>query len=94
MLLKQRRIFIMDEKELTPELQSQLDEVEKEVEKNAAVEKRFDPQKGVCMGLLCFGLFFVFGVVMRVPVWNAIGFGFIGGLVGFACGTCQRPVKK
>lgn len=80
----------MDEKELTPELQSRLDDVEK----NAAKEQRFDPKKGIHTGLLCFGLFFIFGVVMRVPVWNAVCFGIIGGIVGFVCGICQRPVKK
>lgn len=84
----------MDNENLSPELQSKLDEVEKEVEKTAAQNQRFDLQKGVYMGLLCFGLFFVFGIVMRVHVWNALGFGFVGCIVGFTCGICQKPVKK
>ena len=80
----------MDKDDITPELQLQLDEVEKK----AAKEKRFDPPKGVQTGLLCCGLFFVFGVVMKVPVWNAVCFGIIGGIVGFVCGACQRPSKQ
>lgn len=80
----------MDEEKLSPQLQSQLDEVEKKAKR----EQRFDLRKGVNNGLLCFGLFFTFGIVMRVPVWNAIGFAVFGGIVGFTCGICQRPVKK
>ena len=69
----------MDEEKLDPRLQLQLDEVEKQ----AAKEARFDPKRGLVMGLICFGLFFTAGVGLRAALPQALGFGLVGGIVGF-----------
>lgn len=80
----------MDEEKLDPRLQRQLDEVERE----AARERRFDPKRGMFLGLICFGLFFTAGVGLRASAGNALAFGVIGGAVGFLSGACQRPPKQ
>ena len=80
----------MDEEKLDPELQTRLDEVEKQAEK----DKRFDPKKGVLMGFICFGLFFTAGVGLRASLPQSLGFGLIGGIVGFVSGLCQRPSRQ
>ena len=80
----------MDEEKLDPQLQMQLDEGEEK----AARESRFDPKKGLSMGLICFGLFFTAGVGLRATLPQALGFGVIGGIVGFVSGFCQRPPKR
>ena len=82
----------MNDEKLAPELQKKIDEVAVQAAKEH--KKRFDPQKGLLHGLLCFGLFFAFGIVMRAGLFNALGFGVIGGGVGFICGACQRPSKQ
>ena len=80
----------MNDDTLSPELQNKLDEVEKQ----AAKERRFDPRKGGYMALLCFGLFFAFGIGARAGMINALCFGVFGAVVGFVCGACQRPKKQ
>ncbi len=80
----------MDEEKLDPELQAQLDEVERQAEK----DKRFDSKKGVLMGFICFGLFFTAGVGLRASLPQSLGFGLIGGIVGFVSGLCQRPSRQ
>ena len=80
----------MDEEKIDPRLQMQLDEVEKK----AAEESRFDPKNGGIVGVICFGLFFTAGIGLRAPLPQALGFGLIGGIVGFVSGLCRRPAKK
>ena len=80
----------MDEEKLDPELQTKLDEVERQAEK----DRRFDPKKGVIMGIICFGLFFTAGIGLRASLPQALGFGVIGGIVGFVSGLCQRPSRQ
>ena len=80
----------MDGEKLDPQLQAQLDEVEKQAEK----ERRFDPKKGVVMGIICFGLFFTAGIGLRASLPQSLGFGLVGGIVGFVSGWCQRPTRR
>lgn len=81
----------MDNENISPELQEKLDNVEKSAENNRS--SRFNWNKGMTIGLLTLGLFFTFGIAMRAGFFNAAGFGIVGGIVGFCCGICQRPVK-
>ncbi len=81
----------MDTENISPELQEKLDDVEKSAKQNSV--SRFDFNKGTLIGLLCLGLFFTFGIAMRAGLFNALGFGIVGGLVGFCCGICQRSKK-
>ena len=81
----------MDNENLSQELQEKLDDVEKSAK--SANNSRFNFNKGTLIGLLCLGLFFTFGIAMRAGLFNALGFGIVGGIVGFCCGICPRPAK-
>ena len=88
----QPAVVITDPDVLPAGLQEKLDAVESRV--NAEQPSRFDRKRGVGMGLLCFGLFFTFGIAFRSGALNAAIFGVIGGVIGFLSGAIQRPVKK
>ena len=82
------------EEKLSPELREKLLEVELAAETEARKLPRFDKQKALLIGLFSLGLGFTLGIALRAGVVKALVFGIFTGLVGFATGGFQRPLKK
>lgn len=82
------------EEKLAPELKEKLLEVELEAEKTDTSLPRFDKDKAILVGLVCFGLAFTLGIAMRSGMFKALIFGVIVGGIGFATAGFQRPKKK
>lgn len=85
----------MDQEEKIPaELQEKLNDVEKKADLEERKNFRFDCEKGVMVGAICFGLAFTLGIAMRAGTLNALIFGVFTGAVGFLTAACQKPRKK
>ncbi|MBE6388693.1 MAG: hypothetical protein E7043_00795 [Lentisphaerae bacterium] len=82
-----------DEK-LPAELQAKLDEVELIAEEEEKKLPRFDKDRAIPVGAICFGLAFTLGIGLRSGVLVSLGFGVLVGLAGFITAGVQKPRKK